>query len=287
MGDSWSVGAWHETDLKYGEHNADSEIIQQASDLDARARQWGFTDTGVGHNVNYHPGLKLFLTQAGHDVEMLGKAGSHNITQMQHLQSLIRLDYDQIIWLWTDCLREYDWYRENQQGVHDIYDIHINQELWCQEQISNWRPDIWHRMTVIGGNAPLQTEWPCTQMNSWAEEMGHMPRGQDHATVDPVNWRDFVNWCTGKLTIGKLDYDDTDQFSNVHELWWAWIKSFSHSHKQHHMDFLKRSQHREQVLVHGEDHHQLGKGMMGHDLHPNPDAHKWLTEWILANQHKN
>ena len=254
LGDSWSVGAWHEQDNR---------------------------------NQIYHRGISQYLEDQGHSVEMVGKAGSHNTTQLNLMKSYIDLDYDLYIWLWTDCLREYDWYREHQQGIHNIYDIHRNTELYVQSEISQYRPDIWDRMVMIGGNAPLMTEWPCVHMRSWCEAMGYVETGQDHPTVDPVNWRDFVNWCNGKLTIGNQDYDDTDDFSHVHQMWWNWIKTFAHPHKQHHMDFLQRSQDRQRLLVQGADHAQLGKGMMGHDLHPNPEAHEWLTEWILTHHHKN
>ena len=254
LGDSWSVGAWHEQDNR---------------------------------NQVHHRGISQYLEDQGHSVEMVGKAGSHNTTQLNLMKSYVDLDYDLYIWLWTDCLREYAWYREHQQGIHNIYDIHRNTELYVQSEISQYRPDIWDRMVMIGGNAPLMTEWPCTHMRSWPEAMGHIETGQDHPTVDPVNWRDFVNWCNGKLTIGNQDYDDTDDFSHVHQLWWQWIKSFAHPHKQHHMDFLQRSQDRQTQLVYGVDHQQFKQGMMGDDLHPNPDAHEWLTEWILTHHHKN
>ena len=277
MGDSWSVGAWHEHDNNPNQSNH-AESLQDIKDLHERAIQWGYQDTGVGHNHNYHAGMAHFLREQGHTVEVIGKGGSHNITQMQTLQSYITLDYDLYIWLWTDCLREYDWYRTHQKKVHDIYHIHENQERWCQMRITETHPDLWSKMVVIGGNAPLMTEWPCVHMRSWPEAMGHIETGQDHPTVDPVNWRDFVNWCNGRLTIGNQDYDDTDDFSHVHQMWWNWIKTFAHPHKQHHMDFLQRSQDRQTLLVQGADHSQLGQGMMGFDLHPNPDAHEWLTD---------
>ena len=289
LGDSWSVGAWHEHDVKYNPNpHLDGHFDRDAvNQLTERAKGWGWVDPGTGHNANYHAGMAHFLREQGHTVEMVGKAGSHNITQLNLMKSYIDLDYDLYIWLWTDCIREYDWYREHQQGIHNIYDIHRNTELYVQSEIQAYRPDIWDRMVMIGGNAPLMTEWPCTHMRSWPEAMGHIETGQDHPTVDPVNWRDFVNWCNGQLTIGKEDYDDTDQFSHVHQLWWQWIKSFAHPHKQHHMDFLQRSQDRQTLLVQGADHSQLGRGMMGFDLHPNPDAHEWLTDWILTHHHKN
>jgi len=34
-------------------------------------------------------------------------------------------------------------------------------------------------------------------------------------------------------------------------------------------------------LVYGDDNEQFKQGMMGEDLHPNPEAHQWLTDWIL------
>ena len=252
LGDSWSVGCWHEQDNR---------------------------------NQVYHRGISQYLEDQGHTVEMVGRGGSHNVTQLMKLQGYIDLDYDLYIWLWTDCLREYEWYRTHQQGIHNIYDIHRNNELHVQSEITAYRPDIWDRMVMIGGNAPLMTEWPCVHLKSWCAEMGYIQ--QDHPTVDPVNWRDFVNWCTGKLTIGNQDYADSPEFTHVHHMWWQFIRSFSHSHKQHHMDFLQRSQDRQTQLVYGADHQQFKQGMMGDDLHPNPDAHKWLTDWILTNHHKN
>ena len=248
LGDSWSVGCWHEQDNR---------------------------------NQVYHRGISQYLEDQGHTVEMMGRGGSHNVTQLLQLQSYIDLDYDLYIWLWTDCLREYDWYQTHQQGIHNIYDIHRNTELYVQSEIERFKPDIWDRMVMIGGNAPLMTEWPCTHMRSWCEEMGYIPSGQDHPTVDPVNWRDFVNWCTGKLTVGNRDYADSPEFSHVHQMWSRFIRPFSHDHKKHHMDFLQRSQDRQTLLVYGADHQQFKQGMMGEDLHPNPDAHRWLTEWIL------
>ena len=274
LGDSWSVGAWHEHDIDQTEASRrDGQTLIQM------VRSWGWTDDQMGQNKVYHRGISQFLEDDGHSVELVGQGGSHNITQLMRLQSYIDLDYDLYIWLWTDCLREYDWYRHNQQGVHNIYDIHRNTELYVQSEIEAYRPDIWDRMVMIGGNAPLMTEWPCRQLTSWCSAMGYT--WIDHPTVDPCNWRDFVNWCHGRYTIGKEDYTDHEDFSHVHQLWWSWIKSFTHSHKQHHMDFLQRSQDRQSLLVYGAEHDQLGKGMMGHDLHPNPDAHRWLTEWIL------
>ena len=259
LGDSWSVGAWHEHDNR---------------------------------NQVHHRGISQYLEDQGHSVEMVGKAGSHNTTQLNLMKSYIDLDYDLYIWLWTDCLREYAWYREHQQGIHNIYDIHRNTELYVQSEITTYRPDIWDRMVMIGGNAPLMTEWPCVHMRSWCEAMGHIETGQDHPHVDPVNWRDFVNWCCGKYTKGK----QPDMKSSVVK---AFIRSFSHDHKQHHMDFLTQSEERHDLLVYGttdpsytnwhkrSGRKQFQKGMMGEDLHPNPKAHKWLTEWILTHHHKN
>jgi len=81
--------------------------------------------------------------------------------------------------------------------------------------------------------------------------------------------------------VGNRDYADSPEFSHVHQMWSRFIRPFSHDHKKHHMDFLQRSQDRQTLLVYGADHQQFKQGMMGEDLHPNPDAHKWLTEWIL------
>ena len=276
------MGAWHEHDIDQAQASR-----QDAQRLIQMVRSHGWTDDQIGQYQVYHRGMSQYLEDQGHTVEMVGKGGSHNITQLNLMKSYIDLDYDLYIWLWTDCLREYAWYREHQQGIHNIYDIHRNTELYVQSEITTYRPDIWDRMVMIGGNAPLMTEWPCVHLKSWPEAMGHIETGQDHPTVDPVNWRDFVNWCNGRLTVGVEDYDDTDDFSHVHQMWWQWIKSFGHPHKQHHMDFLQRSQDRQRRLVYGDDDLQFKQGMMGDDLHPNPEAHEWLTEWILTHHHKN
>ena len=88
-------------------------------------------------NQVHHRGISQYLEDQGHSVEMVGKAGSHNTTQLNLMKSYIDLDYDLYIWLWTDCLREYDWYREHQQGIHNIYDIHRNTELYVQSNITH------------------------------------------------------------------------------------------------------------------------------------------------------
>lgn len=225
MGDSWSVGAWHTT----------------------------------SHYHCYHDGVSHYLREQGHSVTVIGRGGSSNIKQLKEMQ-MLNQDWDHIIWLWTDCLRNHDWYREHQPGIHNIYDIHSNQEQWIQAQITKRNPDLWSKIIMIGGCAPLMTEWPCKQLNSWCEAMGHIEH--DHPTVDEADWRDFV-------------------------------QSFSHDHKQHHMDFLTQSEERHDQLVYGttkpsytnwhkrSGRKQFQKGMMGEDLHPNPKAHRWLTEWIL------
>ena len=263
MGDSWSVGAWHTT----------------------------------SHYHCYHDGVSHYLRDQGHSVTVIGESGSGNIKQLKKMQKhtehrQLNQNWDHIIWLWTDCLREYAWYRAHQPGIHNIYDIHSNQEQWVQAQITKRNPDLWSKIIMIGGCAPLMTEWPCKQLNSWCEAMGHIETGQDHPHVDPVNWRDFVNWCCGKYTKGK----QPDMKSSVVK---AFIRSFSHDHKQHHMDFLTQSEERHDLLVYGttepsytnwhkrSGRKQFQKGMMGEDLHPNPKAHKWLTEWILTHHHKN
>ena len=277
MGDSWSVGAWHDSNCVITEENED-----QFRDLLRMATAYGWTDDQMGQNQVYHRGISQFLEDQGHSVELLGLAGSHNITQFRRMRDSDDHAYDLIVWLWTDCIREYDWYQRHQRGIHNLYDIHRATEQWVIKQINEWRPDLWDRMVMIGGNAPLMLDWPCTQLSSWCSEMGHI--WIDHPTVDPVNWRDFVNWCNGRLTIGKEDYADSPQFTHVHQMWDEFIRSFSHSHKQHHMDFLQRSHDRMSLLVYGAEHDAWGKGMMGHDLHPNPLAHEWLTQWILSNK---
>ena len=47
------------------------------------------------------------------------------------------------------------------------------------------------------------------------------------------------------------------------------------------MDYLDLSHERQRRLVYGDDNEQFKQGMMGEDLHPNPEAHQWLTDWIL------
>lgn len=268
MGDSWSVGAWTSSDV-------DLQLTsrQDAKRLYRKVRSQGHR--GTKKVSLYHQGMQHFLESQGHQVDQIGQGGSTNSVQLDRLMQHSDLDHDIIVWLWTDSVRDYEWYRNHQQGVHNLYDLHRNQETWCQDQIDAWQPDVWNRLIIVGGNAPLYTDWPCTQMNSWCEAMGYIQ--EDHATIHPVNWRDFVNFCNGILTRGKTN----EGYLGRNYSWWQWIRSFSHEHKQHHMDFLKRSQHREQVLVHGEQHDQLGKGMMGNDLHPNVEAHEWLTQWIL------
>ena len=256
MGDSWAAGCWKDVKIR----GDDGQLTNR------------FT--------NYHQGIGRFMREDGHTVEWIAKGGSHNITQLWTLQSLIHLNFDLIVWLWTDCIREYDWYREHQQGVHDLYDIHRNTELWVQDQITEWQPDLWSKMRIIGGCAPLMTEWPCEQLTSWCSAQGHI--WIDHPTVDPVNWRDFVNWCNGKNTIYRLDHPEAPEFSHVHQMWWSFIAPFTHSHKAHHMEFLQRSQDRQTRLVYGSDHDQYMKGMMGEDLHPNLDSHRWLKNWVYS-----
>ena len=280
MGDSWSVGAWRMT----------------------------------SHHHCYHDGVSHYLREKGHSVTVIGRGGSDNITQLEKMQThtehhQLNQDWDHIIWLWTDCLRECNWYHAHQPGIHNIYDIHSNQEQWVQAQITKRNPDLWSKIIMIGGQAPLMTEWPCVHLKSWCEAMGHIETGQDHPYVDPVKWRDFVNWCNGRPAMGNQSYDDTDDFSHVHQMmwqWihvhqmmWQWIRSFSREHKQHHIDFLQRSQERHDLLVYGTTkpsytnwnnrsrRKQFRKGMMGEDLHPNLKAHKWLTDWILTHHHKN
>ena len=245
MGDSWSVGCWR---------------------------------TLNNRNRVYHRGITHYLESAGHSVEVLGQGGSHNPTQLRSLQSHSQLDHDLIVWIWTDAVREYDWWHEH--GSHNLYNLHRDQELWVQHQINEWQPDLWRSMRVVGGNAPLYTDWPCEQLSSWCHAMGHI--WLDHPTIDPVNWRDYVNWCNGVNTVGRLDFADSPQFNHVHELWWSFIEPFTHKHKAHHMEFLQRSQDRQSLLVHGAEHDQHMMGMMGEDLHPNPKAHEWLTNWVLG-----
>ena len=282
MGGSWSVGSWRTT----------------------------------SHYHCYHDGVSHYLREQGHSVTVIGESGSGNIKQLKKMQKhtehhQLNQNWDHIIWLWTDCLRNHHWYRKHQKGVHNIYHIHENQEQWVQDQITKRNPDLWSKIIMIGGSAPLYTDWPCKQLNSWCEAMGYVETGQDHPTVDPVDWRDFVNWCCGKYTKGK---QPDMKFS--HWFQGAFIRLFSHDHKQHHMDFLKQSEERHNLLVYGttkpsytiqiryQDWHkrpgrkQLQKylkflqedrvaSMMGEDLHPNPKAHKWLTNWILTHHHKN
>ena len=140
---------------------------------------------------------------------------------------------------------------------------------------------------MIGANAPLLTAWPCRHMKSWCESQGHI--ASDHATVDPVNWRDFVNWHNGVHTVGNRDLSDSDQFSHIHQMWIDFIAPFTHEHKAHHMEYLEQSQLRQTVLLHGtsqyprifDSERKHHKSMMGTDLHPNLDSHRWLTNWIL------
>ncbi len=257
MGDSWSVGCW-----KNVKHRDDGGVLKE-------------------QYTNYHQGIGKFLREDRHDVYWIGKGGSHNITQMWTLQSLIDLEsYDLIIWLWTDCIREYHFFKEHQHGIHNLYDIHRNTETWVQSQITEWEPNLWRKIRIIGGCAPLMTEWPCKQLSSWCAAMGHIYI--DHPTVDPANWRDFVNWCNGKDTNYRLDHPEAPEFSLIHDMWWQWIHPFTHDHKQHHMEFLQRSQDRQSLLVYGADHQQQFKGMMGEDLHPNPEAHRWLLNWVYS-----
>ena len=257
MGDSWSVGCWK----------------------DVKNRDEG----GVLKNrfTCYHQGISRFLRDDRHQVELIGQGGSHNITQLWRLQSRLDLSqFDLIIWLWTDCIREYHFFQEHQQGIHNLYDIHRNTETWVQDQITEWEPKLWRKIRIVGGCAPLMTEWPCTQLSSWCSAMGHI--FIDHPTVDPVNWRDFVNWCNGVRTVGNRDLSDSAEFSHIHQMWTDFIRPFTHDHKQHHMEFLQRSQDRQSLLVYGADHKQLLKGMMGQDLHPNPEAHRWLLNWVYS-----
>ena len=257
MGDSWSVGCW-----KNVKHRDDGGVLKE-------------------QYTNYHQGIGKFLREDRHDVYWIGKGGSHNITQMWTLQSLIDLEsYDLIIWLWTDCIREYHFFKEHQHGIYNLYDIHRNTETWVQSQITEWEPNLWRKIRIIGGCAPLMTEWPCKQLSSWCAAMGHIYI--DHPTVDPANWRDFVNWCNGKDTNYRLDHPEAPEFSLIHDMWWQWIHPFTHDHKQHHMEFLQRSQDRQSLLVYGADHQQQFKGMMGEDLHPNPEAHRWLLNWVYS-----
>ena len=267
MGDSWSVGAWHGVNVDY-----EMASRQDVKRLHRKVRSQGYR--GTKYSL-YHKGIQHFFESQGHQVDQIGLGGSTNSVQLDRLMQHSDLDHDVIVWLWTDSVRDYEWYRNHQQGVHNLYDLHRNQETWCQDQIDAWQPAVWNRLIIVGGNAPLYTDWPCTRMNSWCESMGYIK--QDHPQVNPVNWRDFVNFCNGILTRGKENEGD---FVRYHR-WWPWIRSFSHEHKQHHMDFLAKSTERTKLLVYGEQHDQLGKGMMGDDLHPNPEAHKWLSDWIL------
>jgi|TARA_R110000851_G_scaffold305313_1_gene463367 hypothetical protein len=246
MGGSWSVGAWHTT----------------------------------SHYHCYHDGVSHYLRDQGHSVTVIGQGGSSNISQLKEMQThtkhrQLNQNWDHIIWLWSDCLRNHHWYRKHQKGVHNIYHIHENQEQWVQDQITKRNPDLWSKIIMIGGSAPLYTDWPCKQLDSWAEAMGYIEH--DHPHVDQADWRDFVNWCCGKYTYATNEKQDYMKSSVLK----AFIRSFSHDHKQHHMDFLKQSEERYNLLVYGDDNQQYQKGMMGEDLHPNPEAHAWLTEWIL------
>ena len=267
MGDSWSVGAWH----------GSNQDLQLASRQDAKRLYRKVKSQGYHGQTNnlYHRGIQHFLESQGHQVDHMGEAGSTNSAQLRRLIGHSDPDHDLIVWLWTDSVRDYEWYRNHQQGVHNLYDLHRNQETWCQNQIDAWQPAVWNRLIIVGGNAPLYTDWPCVHMRSWCEAMGYIK--QDHPQVNPVNWRDFVNFCNGTLTRGRENEGDYVRYHR----WWQWIRSFSHEHKQHHMDFLAESTARTKLLVYGDQNDQLGKGMMGDDLHPNVEAHEWLTQWVL------
>ena len=267
MGDSWSVGAWH----------GSNQDLQLASRQDAKRLYRKVKSQGYHGQTNnlYHRGIQHFLESRGHQVDHMGEAGSTNSAQLRRLIGHSDPDHDLIVWLWTDSVRDYEWYRNHQQGVHNLYDLHRNQETWCQNQIDAWQPAVWNRLIIVGGNAPLYTDWPCVHMRSWCEAMGYIK--QDHPQVNPVNWRDFVNFCNGTLTRGRENEGDYVRYHR----WWQWIRSFSHEHKQHHMDFLAESTARTKLLVYGDQNDQLGKGMMGDDLHPNVEAHEWLTQWVL------
>lgn len=247
MGDSWAKGCWRESE---------------------------------GHMQVYHTGINQLFDNRGDSVTTLAQGGSHNHTQWQRLaEHDSARQSDLIVWLWTDTLRGYDWWQHHAPTECNLYQQQIQQEQWIQAQISAQTDLKWHQFVIIGGNAPLLTDWPCVHLKSWCAEMAYID--QDHATIDPVNWRDFVNWCNGKNTVGPRDYADSPQFNHVHQMWYEFIRSFSHEHKQHHMDYLQRSQDRQSLLVNGADHKQLNLGMMGEDLHPNLKAHKWLIQWIL------
>jgi len=265
MGDSWASGCWHESD---------------------------------GRTQLYHTGLNQQLTDAGHHVITLARGGSTNDDQWSRLQNhsdrfmtpteqrdarrygyASARDADLFVWLWTDTLRGYDWWQLHAPHQHNLYDQQRQQEQWIQSSIDAQTHLKWHQFVMIGGNAPLLTDWPCRSMRSWCEAMGYIT--EDHATIDPVNWRDFVNWCNGKSTVGNRDYADSPEFTHVFQMWEKFIRSKSHDHKQHHMDYLDLSHERQRRLVYGDDNEQFKQGMMGEDLHPNPEAHQWLTDWIL------
>ena len=258
MGDSWASGCWKES------------------------------KTDPGRMYIHHTGINQLLTEQGHSVITLAIPGSHNHTQWQ-----ILLDHpkaqssDLIVWLWTDTLRGYDWWQTHCADEPNLYAQQQSQEQWIQQAVTSHIDLNWSQFCVIRANAPLLTAWPCRHMKSWCESQGHIE--SDHATVDPVNWRDFVNWHNGVHTVGNRDLSDSDQFSHIHQMWIDFIAPFTHEHKAHHMEYLEQSQLRQTVLLHGpsqyprifESKPKHHKSMMGIDLHPNLDSHRWLTNWIL------
>ena len=193
-----------------------------------------------------HGGVETYLTQAGHAVRNMGRAGDSNHRQIAKMRDLWqhgpRPDFSVVVL--TDVCRDLE--HRPAEADETLEQYIQRQTQWYQTQI-----DQCERVLVVGGLQVIRAEWRSTQQVNWFDLLDLVEPWQEHWPANFTNYATVEEHQTAGRWPAHWPQDVKNIQDNNHDTAWR-------------------------VLV------KNRQWFWPDGFHPNREAHRKLADWVLG-----